>query len=361
MERFRDRVKRWTIVGGIGVACVSAIACGWSTTNEWRRWSYWENSRSASTFIIRVTEGGLVVEHTGLFRPRPTYAAALANGVVNPNASFEQRTAGDPDFSYVLARESRIDHLLHEPGGADRALLLRVDKRLEVDNLFNTATVLRRRSVTIPLLLISVLSLWPALAAWIGWSMRRRFRRARNSRQCVGCDYDLIATPDLCPECGRPANAPLPTPSKARVGVASGALLLLTLMLACFTLSWSNTFDILSPRAELDWFGVDRLSIGAVNGSIEMSRLPRGWSLPDESWEQLFPGWPAWANASRAGSGPNARGMRVAAAPFLLLAGCVAVRLGRWRLGFTKTSRRGGRPGGEGTGPGSFRAASSRT
>ena len=48
----------------------------------------------------------------------------------------------------------------------------------------------------------------PPLLAWWAWrrSARRRFRR---EGRCVGCGYDLRASPAHCPECGLvPDNAP---------------------------------------------------------------------------------------------------------------------------------------------------------
>jgi hypothetical protein len=60
---------------------------------------------------------------------------------------------------------------------------------------------------------IDVYPLWPFYAIswmaplWMLPSLVRALRRARRNRQgqCPRCGYDLRATPDSCPECGRTA------------------------------------------------------------------------------------------------------------------------------------------------------------
>ena len=47
--------------------------------------------------------------------------------------------------------------------------------------------------------MIAVLLLPMSLWAGIGWRQRRRVKAGR----CVGCGYDLRASPERCPECGR--------------------------------------------------------------------------------------------------------------------------------------------------------------
>jgi hypothetical protein len=61
----------------------------------------------------------------------------------------------------------------------------------------------RSRYVTIPWWLIEVPPLIGFVFFFRRWRQRRRFGKGR----CVVCGYDMRATPDRCPECGRQAAA----------------------------------------------------------------------------------------------------------------------------------------------------------
>ena len=57
-----------------------------------------------------------------------------------------------------------------------------------------------------PWLAIALLLVLPAL--WL--NTRRKVRRARRRGLCPTCGYDLRASPERCPECGRTATTPMP-------------------------------------------------------------------------------------------------------------------------------------------------------
>ena len=67
-----------------------------------------------------------------------------------------------------------------------------------------TSDGMRRWNLVLPSWLLAGLFL---VLPVVWYHRRRRLRRRVRTGACPGCGYDLRATPDRCPECGRAASA----------------------------------------------------------------------------------------------------------------------------------------------------------
>ena len=323
---------------------------------------------------LRVVGGAFAVEHVRHFKAKPAYATALGNHTAPRSWPLASRTDGEPAFNAVWSRQTRYDRLPRSESGAEEVLALRLEQRVEDDLFTVPPTVSQTRSLAIPLLLVAILGLLPALAVWTRWAMFRRFSKRADVGVCVGCGYDLTATPARCPECGRDFDAPLPRPKRIRALAASAAIAAFALFAGLFVTSFVTADELPMPTIEIIWAGGGQYIAELRDGSLRVAALTSSaWPYAAQPpRRELLPGlppaanfsWTNWRPPPMDGTGRPVHQMRevsVPALPIVAVVGLLAWRLGRWRLGATKTSRRGGRPGGEGTGPGSFRAASSRT
>ena len=84
-----------------------------------------------------------------------------------------------------------------------------------------------RTRVQIPIYLAVALAGMPLVGLiWAAFRRRLRQRRRRAANHCLNCGYDLRATPERCPECGKVVGEPEPSrwPAWRRAILAAAAL-----------------------------------------------------------------------------------------------------------------------------------------
>lgn len=144
------------------------------------RWDYTSrDSRSASTFELKVSGGGLAAEMEHFSTQGPT-AWSAAERWWHRTSSADYPSP--PADAFLIGRQWA---LWHDSGSMGQ-------------------TALTSWGIIVPcwaaLLLFAIC---PAL--WL--NNRRRRRAQQRGITCLACGYDLRATPDRCPECGTPVPA----------------------------------------------------------------------------------------------------------------------------------------------------------
>jgi hypothetical protein len=182
---------RWLFSFAAGLSAVLCIASG----ILWVR-SYWVGDQFAqghhyhspalvtqSTWFVRIGAGGFSIGHYWQDFPMPPSGRSM-----------------EPISGFFWNRVSPLYPIARTPSIWNHLGMAAIQETISVSSVGGT---IRGAGIAMPFWLVCSITLaCPGL-----WLFLRMRRRDSIPGHCVKCGYDLRATPDRCPECGRVVNA----------------------------------------------------------------------------------------------------------------------------------------------------------
>jgi hypothetical protein len=172
-------------------ATVLSLALCTATVLMWARETEWLLASGPSVHALTQREGRFRFASVRFHEWSP-----VLGGVSAYYAAFGARTVTDGRLDDASARRLGVDLLWLDD--------IEVQERYGQEHRSEPARAL---FVTAPPWMpIAALGLLPAVRLSLAGGRTLRHRRRSARGLCPACGYDLRATPDRCPECGRPAD-----------------------------------------------------------------------------------------------------------------------------------------------------------